>query len=107
MGVLFLACLWLAPLAESIPGYATGAALLFVACLMLRGVADLDWDDARATVPGVATAVAIPFTFSIADGIGVGFVTFAAAHLLSGAPGRCPPAVYVVAAIFLAKFTLL
>ena len=107
VGVLFLACLWLAPLAESIPGYATGAALLFVACLMLRGVADLDWDDARATVPGVATAVAIPFTFSIADGIGVGFVTFAAAHLLSGAPGRCPPAVYVVAAIFLAKFTLL
>ena len=107
VGVLFLACLWLAPLAQSIPAYATGAALLFVACLMLRGVADLDWDDARTTVPGVTTALAIPLTFSIADGIGVGFVTFAAVHLMSGAHRQCPPAVYVVAAIFLAKFAVL
>ncbi|MYE10685.1 MAG: NCS2 family permease [Gammaproteobacteria bacterium] len=106
-GALFLACLWLAPLAESIPPYATGAALLFVACLMVGGIADLDWDDARTTVPAVATALAIPLTFSIADGIGVGFVTFAAVHVLSGAPRECPAAVYVVAAIFLAKFTLL
>ena len=107
VGVLFLGCLWLAPLAESISAYATGAALLFVACLMMRGFADLDWDDARNTVPGVATALAIPLTFSIADGIGVGFVTYAAVHLLSGASRRCPPAVYVVAVIFLAKFVLL
>ncbi|MYE84014.1 MAG: NCS2 family permease [Gammaproteobacteria bacterium] len=106
-GALFLACLWLAPLAESVPPYATGAALLFVACLMVGGIADLDWDDARTTVPAVATALAIPLTFSIADGIGVGFVTFAAVHVLSGAPRECPAAVYVVAAIFLAKFTLL
>lgn len=106
-GALFLTCLWLAPLAESIPPYATGAALLFVACLMVGGIADLDWDDARTTVPAVATALAIPLTFSIADGIGVGFVTFAAVHVLSGVPRGCPPAVYIVAAIFLAKFTLL
>lgn len=107
VGVLFLACLWLAPLAESIPAYATGAALLFVACLMLRGVAELDWDDARTTIPGIATALAIPLTFSIADGIGVGFVTFAAVHLMSGAHRQCPAAVYVVAAIFALKFALL
>ena len=107
VGALFLACLWLAPLAQSIPPYATGAALLFVACLMMRGFADLDWEDARQTVPGVATAIAIPLTFSIADGIGIGFITYAAVHLLSGAASRCPPPVYLVAAIFLAKFLLL
>ena len=107
VGVLFLACLWLAPLAQSIPTYATSAALLFVACLMMRGFADLDWDDATEAIPGVATAVCIPLTFSIADGIGVGFITCAAIYLLSGRMRRCPPAVYVVAAIFVAKFLFL
>ena len=107
VAVLFLACLWLAPLAQSIPAYATSAALLFVACLMVRGFADLDWDDATEAIPGVATAVCIPLTFSIADGIGVGFISCAAIYILSGEVRRGPPVVYVVAAIFLAKFLFL
>ena len=107
VAVLFLACLWFAPLAESIPPYATSAALLFVACLMVRAFVDLDWDDACEAVPGVATALCIPLSFSIADGIGVGFIACAAIHLLSRRARACPPAVYVVAAIFVAKFLLL
>ena len=107
VGVLFLACLWFAPLAESIPPYATSAALLFVACLMVRAFADLDWEDACDAVPGVTTALCIPLSFSIADGIGVGFIACAAIHLLSRRARACPPAVYVVAAIFLVKFLFL
>lgn len=104
VGVLFLACLWLSPLAESIPSYASGAALFFVACLMARSFTDLDWNDARDFLPGVVTALGIPLSFSIADGIGLGFITCAAIHLVSGRPKGCSPAVYLVAVIFLAKF---
>ena len=107
VGVLFLACLWFAPLAESIPPYATSAALLFVACLMVRAFVELDWDDACEAVPGVATALCIPLSFSVADGIGLGFIACAVIHVLSGRARACPPAVYVVAAIFVAKFLLL
>ena len=107
VAVLFLACLWLAPLAESVPGFASGAALFFVACLMARSFGDLEWDDALQAVPGVTTAICIPLSFSIADGIGVGFITCAAIHLLSGRMRECSVAVYLVAVIFAVKFALL
>ena len=107
VALLFLVCLWFAPLASSIPPYATGAALLFVACLMVRGFADLDWNDACEAIPAVATALCIPLSFSIADGIGIGFIACAVIHSLSGRARACPVAVYVVAAVFVAKFVLL
>ena len=104
---LFLLCLLLAPLAQSVPTCATAAALLFVASLMARGLAELDWDDATESAPAVVTAVAMPLSFSVADGIGIGFLTYAAVKALAGRPGECPLAVYVVAVIFLLKFALL
>ena len=104
---LFLLCLLLAPLAQSVPTCATAAALLFVASLMARGLAELDWDDATEAAPAVVTAVAMPLSFSVADGIGIGFLTYAAVKALAGRPGECPLAVYVVAVIFLLKFALL
>ncbi|MYB39308.1 MAG: NCS2 family permease [Gammaproteobacteria bacterium] len=107
VAALFLACLWLAPLAESVPGFASAAALLFVACLMARSFGDLEWDDTLQAVPGVATAICIPLSFSIADGIGIGFITCAAIHLFSGRMRECSVAVYLVAGIFALKFALL
>ena len=104
---LFLLCLLLAPLAQSVPACATAAALLFVASLMARGLADLDWEDATESAPAVVTAVAMPLSFSVADGIGIGFITYAAVKALAGRPGECPVAVYVVAVVFLLKFALL
>ena len=104
---LFLLCLWFAPLAESVPAYATGAALLFVACLMVRSIAGLDWDDATEAVPAVITAIAMPLSFSVADGIGLGFMTYAIVKVLAGRAKECPAAVYLVALIFLLKFALL
>ena len=106
-GVLFLLCLFFAPLAQSIPSYASAAALLFVACLMLRSLSDIDWDDYTESAPAVVCALAMPLSFSIADGIGLGFVTYVAIKLLSGRPGDCPIAVYVIAAVFAGKFAFL
>lgn len=107
VGLLFLACLFLSPLAQSIPPYATASALLFVACMMTRGVADLPWDDLTESAPAVVTTLTMPLTFSIAEGIGLGFVSYAAIKLASGRARDCSPAVYVVAAIFALKFAFL
>ena len=103
----FLCCLLFAPLAQSMPAYASSAALLFVASVMVRSLAELDWDDATEASPAVITALAMPLSFSIADGIGLGFITYAAIKVLSGRPGECPPAIYVIALIFAAKFVAL
>ncbi len=106
-GVLFLLCLFFAPLAQSIPGYASAAALLFVACIMLSSLADIDWQDYTESTPAVICAIAMPLSFSIADGIGLGFVTYAVIKVLNGTPRDCPLAVYVLALIFAGKFAFL
>ena len=104
---LFLLCLAFAPLAQSVPAYATSAALLFVAALMVRGLADLSWDDVTEAAPATVTAIAMPLSFSIADGIGIGFLTYAAIKVIAGRARECPAAVYVVALIFSFKFAFL
>jgi AGZA family xanthine/uracil permease-like MFS transporter len=107
VAVLFLLALFFAPLAQSVPAYATAPALLFVACLMTRGLAEIDWDDVTEAAPAVVTAIAMPLTFSIAHGLGIGFIAYAAVKALSGRPTDCPVAVYVVAALFVLKFAIL
>ncbi len=74
---------------------------------MARGIADLDWDDATESSPAVITALAMPLSFSIADGIGLGFMTYVAIKVLSGRYRECPPAVFVIAAVFGVKFAFL
>ncbi len=107
VGVLFLVCLFFAPLAQSVPAYATASALLFVACLMTRPLADVEWDDLTESAPAVVTALSMPLAFSVADGIGLGFLSYVAIKVLTGKAKSCPPAVYVIAAIFALKFALL
>ena len=107
VAALFLLCIFLAPLARTIPPYATAAALLFVACLMARSLAGLDWEDLTESAPAIVCALGMPLSFSIADGIGMGFISYVAIKLLSGRAAECPVAVYVIAAIFLGKFVLL
>lgn len=103
----FALCLLFAPLAQSIPAYASAAALLFVASVMARGLADLDWNDPTEASPAVITALAMPLSFSIADGIGIGFISYALIKVVAGRPKECPGAVYLVAAVFALKFALL
>ena len=106
-GCLFLLCLFISPLAQSIPSFATGAALLFVSCLMVRSLADLDWDDITEAAPAIVAAISMPLSYSIADGIGLGFITYALIKLLAGRPSECPIAVYIIAAVFTIKFGVL
>jgi len=104
---LFLAALVLSPLASTIPGYATAPALLYVACLMTRGLAEIDWEDATEFVPAVVTAIAMPLTYSIAHGIAFGFVSYAAIKLFSGRMKDLNIALAVLAIAFIAKFVWL
>jgi AGZA family xanthine/uracil permease-like MFS transporter len=106
-GLLFLLCLFFAPLAQSIPSYASASALLFVACIMTRCLADLSWDNLEESAPAVVAAITMPLTFSITAGIGIGFITYTFIKVLGGNYRACPPAVYLGAAIFMAKFAFL
>ncbi len=107
VAILFIACLLFAPLAGSIPAYATAPALLFVACMMARGLAEINWEDVTDYVPAVVTALAMPLTFSIATGIGIGFITYAAVKVLSGRFQEASPAILILAVAFVLKFSLL
>ena len=104
VAALFLACLFIAPLAGVVPAYATAPALFFVACLMLRELIDLNWDDTTETVPAAVTALMMPFTYSIANGLAFGFITYAAAKLFTGRVREVHFMVWIIAAVFLFKF---
>jgi adenine/guanine/hypoxanthine permease len=104
VAILFLLTLFFAPLAGSIAAYATAPALLFVACLMARGFAELNWDDVTEYAPAVVTALAMPLTFSIANGIAFGFIAYAAVKLLSGRLVETSPSMLVLAALFIVKY---
>ena len=104
---LFLACLFFAPLAGSIPPYATAAAILYVACLMARPLVDLNWNDVTESAAAIMTVIAIPLTFSIADGIGLGFLTYVLIKVMAGRRHECSPTLIAVALLFAIKFAWL
>ncbi|MEQ8394689.1 NCS2 family permease [Thalassobaculum sp.] len=104
---LFLLGLFFSPLAGTIPAYATAPALVYVACLMARGLAELDWDDMTESAPGVIAAISMPLTFSIANGIGFGFIAYVVIKVATGQASKVSSAVYVIGAAFVAKFVLI
>lgn len=103
-GLCFLAALFFAPLATAIPAFATAPALLFVACRMAQGLAGLDWDGVTEYAPAFLTAIAIPLTFFIADGIGLGFIAYAGVKLLAGRARDLDFMTVAIALVFVAKF---
>ena len=103
VGVLVLASLFLAPVAGAVPGYATAPALIFVAVLFAKDLKDISWDDITEALPALMTALAIPLTFSIAEGIGVGFVTYCVVKAASGRHREIAPGVAIIAVAFAAK----
>ena len=104
VAILFLLALFFAPLATSIPGFATAPAIVFVACLMARGLAEVDWEDVTEYVPAVITALTMPLTFSIATGIGLGFIAYVLIKAISGKLKDISPAMWIVSACFVIYF---
>jgi AGZA family xanthine/uracil permease-like MFS transporter len=106
VAMFFVLTLFFAPLAGMIPKYASAAALLYVACVMTQGLAGVAWDDITEYAPAVVTAIAMPLTYSIATGIGLGFITYALCKILAGRFGETKPAVLVLAVLFAVKFAV-
>ncbi len=104
VAILFLLALFFAPLAGSIPVYATAPALIFVACVMASSLAKVDWEDITEYLPAVVTAVMMPFTFSIATGIGLGFITYVVLKIFTGRGKDIHPVMAAVSLVFLIKF---
>lgn len=104
VGVLFILCLFLAPLAQSVPSFATAPALLFVGVLMIQGITHIEWDDITEAVPAFLTIVFMPFSYSIADGIAMGFISYALIKLCTGKASTVPYMVWIVAVLWAIKF---
>ncbi|AAW85232.1 NCS2 family permease [Aliivibrio fischeri] len=104
VGILFLLALFFAPLAGMVPAYATAGALFYVAILMMSGLVSIDWRDLTEAAPVVVVCLLMPLTFSIADGISLGFISYAAIKLLSGKGREVHISVWVLAALFTLKF---
>jgi len=104
VAVLFLACLVISPLAGAVPWRTQAPALFYVACLMLRELVELNWDDTTEVVPAAVTALAMPFTYSIANGLAFGFITYAVLKLFTGRVKEVHLMVWIIAAVFLFKF---
>ncbi len=107
VAILFLLAIVFAPLANTVPGFATAPALILVACYMTKGLVDLDWSDITEYGPGMVAAMTMPFTFSIAHGIALGFISYAAVKALAGRAGEVSGAVWTIAILFVLKFAFL
>ena len=107
VGTLFLLAMFFSPLAAIVPAYATAGALIYVALLMLSGMETLDWSDTTEVLPALVTIILIPLTFSIADGIALGFITYVAVKLSTGKHSEITIGAWFLAAIFLAKFAFI
>ena len=83
VALLFLLSLFLAPIAETVPLFATAPALLFVACLMAASLGAFVWDDPTEYVPGLIIVLMMPLSFSISIGIGLGFIAYVALKVLA------------------------
>jgi len=105
-GVLFLVAMWFSPLASVIPAQATAPALVLVGFYMMTVARDIPWDDYEDAVPAFVTILVMPFTWSITNGIGAGFVTFSAIKLLGGSAARVHWMVYAASAAFVVYFSL-
>ncbi|MGL4205913.1 MAG: NCS2 family permease [Aeromonadaceae bacterium] len=106
VGGLFLLALFLSPLAGMVPAYATAGALFYVAILMMSSLAKVDWDDLTEAAPVAVVTLMMPLSFSIAHGIELGFVSYAAIKLLSGRHKEVSVSVWVLSVLFLAHIVL-
>ena len=106
-GIAFLLSIFLSPLSEMVPPYATAGVLIYVAILMLSDVERLDWSDSSEILPSLIIIIMIPLTFSIANGIALGFITYTLIKLTSNRHKEISTSAWFLTLIFLAKFIFL
>lgn len=106
-GLLFLVALFIAPVFGVIPAAATAPALIIVGCLMISHISEIDWSDHTLAVPAFLTMTAIPLTFSIANGIAFGFTAYTLLKVLRGEYRKVNWLVYLLTALFIARFLYL
>ena len=92
VGLLFLACIFFAPLATSLPKQIDGAALLFVSVLFIRNITDIEWNDISESAPAILAMISMPLTYSISNGIALAFVSYALIKLFTGKFNNTSPA---------------
>jgi AGZA family xanthine/uracil permease-like MFS transporter len=107
VGVLFLITLLVAPLVQAVPTAAAAPALIVVGALMTGALAEIDWADPAVAIPAFLTAIGIPLTFSIANGLAFGICSFAALRLAGGRARWADAMLFVLAALFVARFVYL
>jgi len=105
VGLLFLLALFFAPLAQMVPAYATAGALFYVAVLMVSSLINVAWEDLTEAVPVVVAAVLMPFTFSIAHGIALGFISYFLIKIFSGRYRDISPSVAFLSILFIVKLS--
>lgn len=107
IGVLFLLALFFTPLISAVPPYATAPALVYVAGLMLSELTHIKWADITEAAPAALTALVMPFTYSIANGLAFGFISYTTLKLVTGRYKDVHPAAWIVALLFLLRFAWL
>jgi len=107
VGILFIVAIFFSPLAMIIPSYATAGALIYVAILMLSSMEKLNWSDLTELLPALIIVVMIPLTFSIADGIALGFLSFIVMKIGSGELKKISLGAWFLTVLFLSKFIFL
>jgi AGZA family xanthine/uracil permease-like MFS transporter len=105
-GLLFAACLFISPLAGVVPAQATGAVLVLVGFFMMRDVASLPWHDFTEAIPSFLVLTVMPFTYSITNGIGVGFISLVLLKLLSGRGREIHPLLHLTSLGFVVYFAV-
>jgi AGZA family xanthine/uracil permease-like MFS transporter len=106
IAILFLAALFFSPLAGAVPVYATAPALLYVAGLMMRELVEVEWEDITEAAPAALTAMMMPLTYSIANGLAFGFISYAVLKTLTGRFRDVHPATWIVAILFVIRFAI-
>ena len=107
VGLLFLLAIFFSPIAMMVPAYATSGALIYVSILMLSGMEKLDWSDFSELLPALIIIVMIPLTFSIANGIALGFISYVALKIGKGDINKISSGAWFLTLIFLSKFIFL
>lgn len=105
-GILFLACMFIAPIAAIIPPAATSAALIYVGILMISGLKKINFDDMTQTVPVALMLISMPISGSIGHGIGLGLIAYTVIKIFTGKAKEVSILTYIISIIFLIKFFL-